>query len=106
MTSFEPYQLWLLIAAVAYIAFIVGRASGRHGATAGEREQDKFLRQQQAEVTFKSLGVSKREEVDRLLEAGKIIAAVKVVREETGGGLKDSKAVVDGRMQALKAGTL
>ncbi|GJL95610.1 MAG: hypothetical protein DHS20C05_20150 [Hyphococcus sp.] len=103
MNNFEPYQLWLLIVAVAYVAFLAGRASGRHGATAGNREQEKFLRQQEAEATFNGLPLSKREEVDRLIKDGKIIAAVKAVREDTGGGLKESKAVVDVRKLALKS---
>lgn len=101
MQNFEPYQLWMLMAAVAYIAFLIGRATARRSASDGS--QDHFFRQQVAEETFNSLPLSKREEVDRLLRAGKLISAVKVVREETNAGLKDSKAMVDGRKRTLKA---
>lgn len=102
MENLEPFQLWLLMAAVAYIAFMIGRASGRSGNDGLSPEERRFRAQQEAESAFSSLELSKQEEVDRLLNDGKVIAAVRVVREAAGIGLKDAKAAVDWRRRMIK----
>ena len=59
---------------------------------------------QAAEALFASLSSEAQSEVDRLLRDGKLIAAVKAVREETGAGLRDAKLAVDMRRSSMGAG--
>ena len=101
MENLDPLQIWLLMAAVAYIAFMAGRATSRRDT--GESREMKALRiQQAADEAYSGLTSSSQEEVDRLIRDGKIIQAVKVVRENTGFGLKESKDTVDQRRRMIK----
>ncbi|PQA88513.1 hypothetical protein [Hyphococcus luteus] len=97
MFDFDPTGGWLALAAVAYVAFMIGRMSAAKGETAGEREMRRMQEEQAAEDAFASLSPSVQADVDQLLAEKKIIEAVKVIRENTGKGLKESKDVVDQR---------
>ena len=95
MENLEPYKLWLLMAAVAYIAFMVGRAT--KGASPEERARRDMVAHQEIETALAQLPSSKLEEIDRLIADRKKIEAIKVMREATGLGLKLSKMAVDQR---------
>ncbi len=97
MFDFDPTGGWLVLAAVAFVAFRIGRMSAGKSESAGEREMRRMQEEQAAEDTFASLSPSVQADVDRLLADKKVIDAVKVVRENTGKGLKESKDVVDQR---------
>lgn len=100
MENLEPIQIWLLMAAVAYVAFMTGRATAGSGDK--ESREARVLRQQEsAERVFSDLSASTREEVDRLLNDGKIINAVKLIRENAGLGLRDAKLAVDWRRRIM-----
>lgn len=102
MNNLDPLQIWLLMAAVAYIAFMAGRATARKGG--GESREAKALRiQGSAENAFSSLTPSIAADVDRLLNDGKTIEAIKVMREHTGLGLKESKQAIDWRKRLIKS---
>ena len=98
MMNFEPYQIIMLMIAVAYLAFLIGRAS----APSGEgREQRQLREAHDAERTVSALDTSKQAEVDRLLTNGKIVAAIKEIRAASGIGLKDAKITADWRRSML-----
>lgn len=100
MENVEPYQIALVMAAVAYVAYLFGRATARR--EGGESREERRTREaHDAERLFSSLSSSKQEEVDRLLTEGQVIAAVKAIREETGSGLKDAKLATDYRRRML-----
>lgn len=100
MDNVEPYQILLVMAAVAYIAYLFGRATVRR--EGGEGREERQLREaHEAERLFSSLSASKQEEVDRLLTEGQVIAAVKAIREESGAGLREAKLATDYRRRML-----
>ncbi|MHA7870761.1 MAG: hypothetical protein ACX939_00270 [Hyphococcus sp.] len=100
MDTIEPYQIALLMAAVAYAAFLFGRASAnREGRES--REERQMRTAHEAEQLFSSLSPSKQEEVDRLLTDGQLIPAIKAIREETGAGLRDAKLAADYRRRMV-----
>jgi len=96
MESFEPYQLWLVMAAVAYVGFLLGRAT--KGASPEERQRQRMVEEQEIETAMAGLDASKLAEVDRLMADGKKIEAIKILREATGLGLKLSKMAVERRV--------
>ncbi len=96
MESFEPYQLWLVMAAVAYVGFLLGRAT--KGVSLEERQRQRMLEQQEIETAMAGLDASKLEQVDRLMADARKIEAIKVLREATGLGLKLSKMAVERRV--------
>ena len=103
MQNLEPYQIWLLMAAVAYVAYLFGRASMRREPDYSESRETRRLRSEaDAESLFSSIAASKQGEADRLLGDGKFIDAVKLIREETGAGLKQSKEAADRRKRQLR----
>ncbi len=95
MENFEPYQLWFLMAAVAYVAFLLGRAT--KGASPEERQRRELVETQEIETAMANIPQSKLEEIDRLMADRKKIEAVKTLREATGLGLKLSKMAVEQR---------
>jgi ribosomal protein L7/L12 len=96
MESFEPYQLWLAMAAVAYVGFLLGRVT--KGASPEERQRRRMAEELEIETAMAGLDASKLEEVDRLMTDGKKIEAIKILRAATGLGLKLSKTAVERRM--------
>ncbi len=102
MENLEPYQLWLLMGAVAYAAFLFGRATAG-GASPEEREHKRMEQRQQAAQLFSSLSPDAQQQVDERIRAGKIIEAIKIVREYSGAGLRESKLAVDARRASMGA---
>ena len=100
MPDFQSTQYWLLLVAVAYIAFRIGRATAG-GENTESREVRALRAQESAERVFSELSTSNQTEVDRLLFNDEVIAAVKLIREEAGIGLKDAKGVADHRRRKL-----
>lgn len=97
MTGFMQSPFFVL--AVAVIAFWLGRATRNQGGD--DREARQMQAVLDAEQRFSSLSPSKQAEVDRLLTSGKLIDAVKAIRTETGGGLKESKMIADSRRRQI-----
>ncbi len=89
------------MAAVAYAAFLFGRAT--KPVNPQERERRRLVEEKEIETALSDLSASKWEEIDRLLAGKKKIEAIKILREATGLGLKLSKAAVEnrGRQQGL-----
>ncbi len=54
MESFEPYQLWLVIAMVAYVGFLLGRAT--KGASPEESQRRRMVEEQEIETAMAGLG--------------------------------------------------
>ncbi len=96
MENLEPYKFWLLMAAVAYAAFLIGRAT--KGASPEERQRRQLVEMQEIETAMAGLDASKLEQVDRLIVDGKKIEAINVLREATGLGLMLSRMAVEQRM--------
>ena len=101
MENFEPYQLWLLMGAVAYVSFLAGRVTANGGSTESAEER-RFREDHEAERNFSSLSPSKQTEIDGLLTDGKLIEAIKLIREETGIGLRDAKLAAERRKRMLQ----
>ncbi len=84
---------WL---AIAVVAFLAGRAS-----VSSDRPEprDRVAERQRAEgharEVWRKLSPQAKAQVDALLASRKVIEAVKVIRNETALGLKESKNVVD-----------
>ena len=95
MENLSPIQLWILMAAVAYAAFLFGRAT--KPVSPEEQERRRQVEEKEIEVAIADLSTSKSEEIDRLLANGKKIEAIKSMREATGLGLKLAKMAVEKR---------
>jgi len=93
--NLEPYKLWLLVTAVAYVAFLLGRAT--KGASPEERQRRELAEAQEIETAMANIPQSKLEEIDRLMADAKKIEAIKTLREATGLGLQLSKMAVEQR---------
>ena len=93
---------WTLVALVALVAFFVGRASGG-GMSSEERMQQRMEERQAAERLFAGLPPEVQQDIDARIQDGKIIEAVKIVRENSGAGLKDAKQAVDARRASMGA---
>ncbi|MEQ8936168.1 MAG: ribosomal protein L7/L12 [Amphiplicatus sp.] len=96
----DPKDFWLLLAAAIAFAFILGRAmrTRETGETRVERRQREAA---EALAQFNALTPDKQAEIDALVTNNRIIDAIKLVREETGMGLKESKDAVDARRKNL-----
>ena len=103
MDAFSPFQLWLLMGAVAYAGFLFGRATANRDGPRESREERKMREAHDAERTFSGLPASIQEDVDRLLRDGKTIEAIKVIREAAGIGLKDAKITADARAASIRS---
>ena len=101
MTFDDPTQFWLLLASVAGIAFLFGRATAGGGDNGfGQSRSERLQREHEAaDMTFSSMSASKQAEVDRHLSNGKVIEAIKTIRAETGAGLRDAKLAADHRRE-------
>lgn len=98
MENLDPGINWLVVAVIAFGAFILGRASARGGDGGGESRQARRLREsEEATAAFAALDLSKQADIDRLIADGRIIDAVKLLRESTGMGLYESKLAIDER---------
>lgn len=102
MENLEPLQLWLLIVVIALAAFQIGRVSAGNG-PGGDREERQMRLQQEAEQLFISLSPTAQLKIDQCITGGKMLEAVKIVRDESGAGLRQAKLTVDYRRRALGA---
>ena len=93
----EP-AFWAILIATALMGFFSGRASKETDAGGMPYLKD-F---DEANAAFANLTPEGQSEVDQLLRDGKLINAVKRIREETGRGLKDAKMIVDARRKTLQ----
>jgi ribosomal protein L7/L12 len=101
MTNLDPAAQWLLLAFVAWASFMIGRATANR-TSAEERRMRRENEEQEASEAFASLPSSVHADVDRLLLDGKLIEAIKLIREHTSLGLKDSKLAADQRRRQIK----
>lgn len=97
MFNLDRMGQWLVLAVVAYGAFMIGRAIGRASAAAGSPESRRMADEEEIAAATASLTPSVWAEVDRLLGEKKKIEAIKVLREASGLGLKLSKDAVERR---------
>lgn len=95
-------QSWIIWTILIVIAFFAGRASGG-GMSSEERMQRKMEERQEAERLFAGLAPEVQQDIDARIQNGKIIEAVKIVRENSGSGLKDAKQAVDARRASMGA---
>jgi hypothetical protein len=102
MERLEPFQLWFLMAAVAYLGYLFGRSS-RGGMSYEDRQHRRMQQRQEAERLFSGLQPKIQQDVDALIQQGEIIQAIKVVRENSGAGLKEAKQAVDMRRATMGA---
>ena len=101
MFNLDPMGQGLLLAAVAYFSFMIGRSVGRSHESPEAREMRRMEEQTKAADAFASLTPSIQTDVDRLLLDDKKIQAIKLIRENTGMGLKDSKIAADLRRDQI-----
>lgn len=101
MDNLDQTQFILLLASVAGVAFIIGRATAG-GASSEAREERRMNQQMEAERLIASLTPAVQQEVDEKLKAGKLIEAIKIIRENTGAGLRDAKIAADLRRAAIR----
>lgn len=101
MEALDSQQLWLLIAAVAVGAFMLGRMTG--GESPEDRAARRMQERQEIENAFANLSPDVQQEIDALIARRKKIEAIKRFREATGRGLKESKDAVEHR-QAMMSG--
>lgn len=102
MEDFGALEIFAVAIGAAYLGYLIGRA-GRGGEGVRESREERRMRQQiEAERLFSALSPQKQEEADRLLTAGRTIEAVKIIREESGTGLRDAKITADHRRRHLR----
>ncbi len=103
MFNLDPMGQWLLLAGVAYVAFMIGRSTAGPRESVEAREMRRMNEKQAAADAFAALSPDVRSDVDRLLMDKQVIQAIKVIREHTGMGLKDSKLAADQRRKEIAA---
>ena len=101
MENLDQTQLLLLLVAVAAFAFLLGRQSAGFESPVDQAERD-MRKQQMAEEAFSALSPTIQQEVDGLITEGEMIAAIKIVRTNSGLGLREAKILVDHRRHLLK----
>ena len=107
-----PLLALLALLALAMLALLALARSGPGGELGASRErvEDEFERQgkaaqlasrarargrAQSEAILGALSAEQRRRFESELQAGRLIAAVKIIREVTGLGLAEAKALVD-----------
>ncbi len=92
MDPFAELNPWLITAAVLFVGFVLGRMSKRD-TSEGLRHHEASARRARAQ--FAGLDEDDRREIRDLLAKGRKINAIKLHRELTGSGLKESKEFVE-----------
>jgi hypothetical protein len=85
-------EIWLLFAAAIAVSFYWGRATG--GSTEAQAQRRELARTA-AEEDFRRMPAAQQSEVDRLVAAGRIIDAVKLIRATLHLGLYEAKHIAD-----------
>ena len=80
---------WSLIAFGVFTAFVLGWITGRSTAAARSLSRPSSAR------TLASLGPAIRTEIEAAIASGHKIEAIKLLREATGMGLKESKETIE-----------
>ncbi|MEO1251573.1 MAG: hypothetical protein AAFW81_04410 [Pseudomonadota bacterium] len=101
MEDLDPIQFWLVLAAVAYVAFLFGRATKNRSGDSGNRELAAMRQREAAEHVFASLPRPAQQEIDAKIQEGKTIEAVRLVRQHAGVGLREAKLAVDARRASM-----
>lgn len=101
METLTPTQLWMLLIAVAGVAFILGRATG--GGSAEGRAEREMRERQEAERLFAAMPPEAQQDVDALIADGRTVEAVKQVRQSSGADLREAKSAVDVRRTTMGA---
>lgn len=101
MENLDPVQIWLLMAAIAGVAFIAGRASA--GGNSLDNAEEQMRRRQESERLFASLPPEVQQDVDDRIQRRKTVEAIKIVQEHSGVGLKEAKQAIDERRAAMGA---
>ena len=95
-------EMWLIVALAAVAGFLLGRQSAASGAAGGMDAAEQAMRRDQfAEEAFSRLSPNTQDEIDRLVTNGQAIDAIKVVRSDSGYGLREAKIIVDHRRHML-----
>lgn len=102
MQAFDPTGGWLVLAAAVCLAFMAGRASAGQRESPEERAMRRLREGERAANAFAALSPPVQSDIDRLLLDGKKIEAIKIIREQTGMGLKESKDLADLRQTQIK----
>jgi hypothetical protein len=85
----DPVILFALV-----LAFVLGfmmRGSGRGSLSPAPMNRDEI------DAAFKRVTISRWMDIDAEIAAGRKLAAIKLLREATGLGLKDSKEAIEAR---------
>jgi ribosomal protein L7/L12 len=82
--------LWILVPAAMLLLFLLARAM-----RGGQRDMIEVQRASAFEPGSVHLAVLAQNDVQQAIAAGNKIAAIKLVRERTGLGLKESKQLVE-----------
>lgn len=90
---------WLLAAGAAALGFIFGRLSA--GGGGGDREVRRMQAQEQSRQALASLSPNRQAEIDQLVRDKRVIEAIKLMRETSGLGLKESKDAIDARRREI-----
>lgn len=101
MFDLSPQQ-WFAVAFALWLAFTIGRMT-KSGESPEARDMRRMEEQTKAESAFSSLTPSIQADVDRLLMDKKLIEAIKIIREHTGLGLKESKLAAEQRRKQILA---
>ena len=99
MDQLNAEQWKMVVAAAAFIGFMVGRIAGRRGASGSGSPPPAPGRP--PEEAFAALAPETQAEVDLLLHEKKLINAIKEIRTASGLGLKESKDVADWRRKEI-----
>lgn len=102
MDSLPDSQTLLLLLVVALVAFQIGRMTAG-GASPEERAERRMRERQEAERLFSGLPPAVQQQADAHIQQGRPIEAIKVIREHSGAGLKESKQAVDYRRASMGA---
>ena len=94
-------EQWVLFAFCVWLAFTIGRMT-KSGESPEARELRVMEEKTRAADAFSSLSPSIQSDVDRLLLDNKLIEAIKLIRENTGLGLKESKIAAEMRRDEIK----
>jgi len=97
-------KLMLAFILVGLVCYVIGRMSGRRGASDGQMLQTPTLSQfngASAAATRGTLEAASLEEIKRLLRERQLISAIKIYRERTNCGLREAKDAVESIMKTL-----
>ena len=92
-------EFWIVAAIIAGVFYWLGRRHG--GETPAERADRIAIDRMQAASALKQMPQDKRAEIDELIKAKQMIAAIKLIRTSTGLDLKSAKDAADQRRAEL-----